>query len=59
MSAGVRIDRAPRKAPRSSASRERIRLVVRVILVTFGTVYMVAEYAYPEAPATQLASAAP
>jgi archaellum component FlaF (FlaF/FlaG flagellin family) len=37
----------------------RAAALVASILITFGIVYMVADYAYPEAPATRLASAAP
>lgn len=43
----------------NTSIKTRAAALVASILVTFATVYMVAEYAYPEAPATQLASAAP
>jgi hypothetical protein len=39
--------------------KSRAAALVASVLVTFATVYTMAEYAYPEAPATQLASAAP
>jgi len=43
----------------NTSIKTRAAALVASILVTFATVYMVAEYAHPEAPATQLASAAP
>jgi len=39
--------------------KSRAAALVASVLVTFATVYTMAEYAYPEAPATQLTSAAP
>jgi len=43
----------------NTSVKTRAAALVASIFVTFASVYMVAEYAYPEAPATQLASAAP
>lgn len=43
----------------NTSIRARATALVASILVTFGTIWVVADYAYPEAPATVLAAAAP
>ena len=42
----------------NTSIKTRAAALVASILVTFGTVYLTAGYAYPEAPAVLLASAA-
>jgi hypothetical protein len=43
----------------NTSIKTRAAALVASILVTFTTVWLVADYAYPETPATLLASAAP
>jgi archaellum component FlaF (FlaF/FlaG flagellin family) len=42
----------------NTSIKTRAAALVASILVTFASVYVVADYAYPEAPASLLASAA-
>jgi hypothetical protein len=41
----------------NTSIKVRATALVASILVTFGTIWVVAEYAYPDAPTTVLASA--
>jgi hypothetical protein len=41
----------------NTSIKTRTVALVTSVLVTFATVYMIAQYAYPEAPHIQLASA--
>jgi len=43
----------------NTSIKTRAAALVASLLVTLGTIWIVADYAYPEAPATVLASAAP
>jgi hypothetical protein len=48
----------PEGDPMNTSIKTRATALVAAILVTFGTIELIADYAYPVAPAVQLASTA-